>query len=64
VFDSPNVITTNTLKYLHTIMGATCIGLLVSPTSIIDDWLIGVVALAILDERNSLDHANVDILLN
>jgi hypothetical protein len=28
-------------------MGATCIWMLVSPTSIIDDWLIGTIALAI-----------------
>jgi hypothetical protein len=39
------------------------IGLPVSPTSIINDWLIGVDVLATSDEKSSLDHVNVNLLL-
>jgi len=39
------------------------IGLLVSPTSITKDWLIRIDVLATANEKSSLDHVDVNLLL-
>ncbi len=61
--NSPNALTKKAFKDLQTMCMTIGIGLLVSPTSIIDDWLIGVDVLATSDEKSSLGHVNVNLLL-
>jgi hypothetical protein len=42
MFNSPNIVPTNALEDLYTIMEITGTRLMVSPTSIVDNWLIGI----------------------